>query len=93
MTLQEVREKQCYGTTIKDFKEGLFMTDWNDAQSILMLSMSIQSDVQEYIELDAVEYAEKVRQYLNLSKYCVGQAIKLVNDNYVARLPGEWGVK
>jgi len=76
MNLQEKTEMECFGTTLQDFKDSTFMTDWNDPQSVLMLSMSIQSDCQEMLERGYTP--NEIRQYLNLSKYCCGEAGRLM---------------
>ena len=81
--IQEKRERDCFGCTIQELKDNTFMTDWLDPNSILMLSMSIQSDIQELISMGGntdsqyFNRDETIRQYLNRSKYLVSEAIRL----------------
>ena len=70
--IQEKRERECFGCTIQELKDNTFMTDWNDPDSILLLSMSIQSDCQELLGFDNAE--EQIRQYLNKSKWLINEA-------------------
>lgn len=75
---REMRECACFGTTLKEFKENSFLTDFEDPASLLMLSMSLQSNCQELIERlpgDETTGRETLRQWLNLSKYLVSEAM------------------
>jgi hypothetical protein len=90
--LREKRERECFGCTVESLREGCFLTNWEDPESLIMLSMSIQSDLQEMLNFSDYS-AEEFRQYLNRSKYALGEASRLIRKNMVSRLPGEWGVK
>jgi len=74
---QEGRERACFGCTIEEFKKGCFMTNFEDPQSLIMLSMSIQSDVQEMVQRNYP--GEEIRQFLNCSKWAAGEASRLIN--------------
>lgn len=76
MNMQEKAETQCFGLTLSAFRRHTPLTDWNDANSVLMLSMSIQSDMQEMLERDYSP--ELIRQNLNLSKYCLIEGMRLM---------------
>lgn len=77
MNMQEKAETQCFGLTLSAFRRhNTPLTDWNDANSVLMLSMSIQSDIQEMLERDYSP--ELIRQNLNLSKYCLSEGMRLM---------------
>lgn len=76
---REMRERDCYGTTLKEFKKNSFV-NFNDANSLLLASMSLQSDCQELIERlpgDETTGRERLRHFLNLSKYLISEAMRL----------------
>lgn len=75
---QERREKACFGCTIEDLKSGCFMTNFEDPQDLIMLSMSIQSDCQELLAMGG-NADETIRQYLNRSKWAAAEASRLIN--------------
>lgn len=77
---REMRERECYGTTLKEFKDNCFLTNFDDPRSILLLSMSLQSDCQELVERlpgDDETGRPALRQWLNLSKYLISEAMRL----------------
>jgi len=74
-------EVQCFGTTLAKFKENAFITNFKEPGDLIMLSMSIQSDCQELIERlpgDMTTGREQLRQWLNLSKWCITEAGRLM---------------
>lgn len=75
---QDRHERKCFGCTIEALREGTFITNWEKPQDLLMLSMSIQSDVQELLERNRVE-DDSLRQYLNRSKYVLSEVSRLLN--------------
>ena len=84
LTQKEVRlanERQMFGTTKKEFLDGLHLTDTSDAHEILMLAISILSDVQTKIRHGNGETA---RQWTNLAKWLIASSMSPIRE-----LPGK----
>ncbi len=78
--VRERHEIGCFGTTLAKFKENAMITNFNKVEDLVMLSMSIQSDCQELIARlpgDMTTGRETLRQWLNLSKWCISEAARL----------------
>lgn len=78
--IRERHEIGCFGTTLENFKKNAPLTNFKKAEDLLVLSASIQSDCQELIERlpgDMTTGRETLRQWLNLSKWCVVEAGRL----------------
>lgn len=86
--VREKRERECFGCTISELKEANSLHSWKSPESLILLSASIQSDCQELLNTawanTRIEDShDKVRQYLNRSKYCLNEAARLIRVNKV----------
>ena len=70
-------EKQAYGCTWDDFTEVCDIR-WDDYFEVMNLSVSIQSDVQELVNMNCKESA---RQAINRSKRCIIIAKELIRKD------------
>lgn len=78
--VRERAERECFGTTLDDFKKNACPMDFKKPEDLLMMSASIQSNCQELIERlpgDMVTGREQLRHWLNISKWCLTEAGRL----------------
>lgn len=75
--VREKRERDCFGCSIEDLRNGVGgLFSWKSPESLILLSASIQSDCQELLDRDAD--SNQIRQYLNRSKYVLSEASRLI---------------
>jgi len=67
---REAREKEMFGLSVREFKR-LYLINFKDPVALLTLSASLQSDVQDSEDL------ELARRLLNISKFCIAEAIAI----------------
>lgn len=61
-------ERQCYGCTEQELREGNRWVDWTDPASMLSFAGSVLSDLQEML---AAGLLDEARQAANVAKYAI----------------------